>query len=63
MACISLQNDEGGKVHTIYFASGALTTTEVKYRDLNKLVVALLFECNKFKHFLLASLGFTKVEC
>jgi hypothetical protein len=63
VACILIQNDNHGRVHPIYYASRALTATKCKYNNVEKLVVALLFGCMKFKHYMFVSSEPVNVQC
>lgn len=62
VAAVLLQNDEVGRAHPIYYASRLLTLCEQKYTPLEKLGVALLFACTKFKHYILSSNQSTLVQ-
>jgi hypothetical protein len=56
VAAVLMQNDASGRAHPIYYASRLLTSCEFKYPSSEKLAVALLFACVKFKHYFSASL-------
>jgi transposase InsO family protein len=63
VAAVLLQNDAAGRAHPVYYASRLLNSCEVKYFEPEKIMVALLFACTKFKHYLLSSPFPIIVQC
>jgi hypothetical protein len=63
VATVLMQNDRAGRGHPVYYASRLLSTYELKYPPSEKLAVALIFTCTKFKHYLLASHFPVTVQC
>lgn len=55
IACVLIQNDDSGRGHPVYYASRLMTTCELKYTDLEKLAMAVLFGCIKYKHYIVPS--------
>jgi hypothetical protein len=63
VAAVLLQNDAAGRAHPVYYASRLLNSCEVKYSEPEKITVALLFACTKFKYYLLSSPFPIIVQC
>ena len=55
VAAVLMQNDSTGRAHLVYFASRLLNAYEQKYPSTEKLTIALLFACIKFKHYMLSN--------
>jgi hypothetical protein len=55
VAAVLLENDQAGRAHPIYYAGRLLNAYKTRCSELEKITVALLFACTKFKHYLLSS--------
>jgi hypothetical protein len=63
IVAVLLQNDAAGRAHLVYYASRLLNNCEVKYSEVEKITLALLFACTKFKHYLMASPYPVTIQC
>jgi hypothetical protein len=52
IACVLLQNDNLGRAYPIYYGRRLMTAWKLKYLELKKLALVVLFGCVRFKHYI-----------